>query len=53
MSGGNEHQGGCDREWAIAKRIHAPIGFDIVAEVPGETAVSVLTEVIVVRWGEG
>ncbi len=34
-------------------RIHAPIGIDIGAEQPAETAISILAEVIRVRYGAG
>lgn len=43
-------EGWSDEEIA---RIHAPIGLDLGAETPAETAISILAEIIQVRYGHG
>jgi len=37
----------------IENRVHSPIGLDIKAETPGEIAVSIMAEIIQVRYSEG
>jgi xanthine dehydrogenase accessory factor len=37
----------------IDKRVHSPIGLDIKAETPAEIAVSIMAEIIQVRYTEG
>jgi len=37
----------------IEKRVHSPIGLDIKAETPGEIAVSIMAEIIQVRYSGG
>ncbi|HEV7191567.1 MAG TPA: XdhC family protein, partial [Jatrophihabitantaceae bacterium] len=36
---------------ADLERLHAPIGLDVGARTPEETAVSIAAEIVAARWG--